>query len=95
MSRARSEPSRKECAVAYSTGATDLESTQVSERLSTPTVAVRYPYGQTEYWVTDRKFAEGDTLPCNGRAWLVKRVRTAAETGDKLLVELGEVDNAA
>jgi hypothetical protein len=76
-------------------GATDLKSTRVSELLASRTVAVRYPYGQTEYWVTDKKLAEGDTLTCNGRPWVVKRVRTAAETGDKVLVELGERDNAA
>jgi hypothetical protein len=70
-------------------------STRVRELLATRTVAVRYPHGETEYWFTDKEFVEGDTLSRNGQAWVVESVLTAAQTGDKFLIRLAEIESAA
>jgi hypothetical protein len=38
---------------------------QAQALLATRTVAVRLPSGESEYWLTDRVFSEGDTYTRN------------------------------
>jgi hypothetical protein len=46
-------------------------SEQVRDLLSTRTVAIRFPDGDTEYWLTDQLFSVGQTIASKGRDWAV------------------------
>jgi hypothetical protein len=49
-------------------------STRVRDPLSTRTVVIRFPGGNTEYWLTDQPFAPGDRLDRSDGDWLVAEV---------------------
>jgi hypothetical protein len=55
-------------------------STRVRDLLSTRTVVVRFPGGNTEYWLTDQVFAAGDPLRRSDGAWVVAEVLGADRT---------------
>lgn len=38
------------------------------------TVAIRFPDGDMEFWLTDQVFSAGQTIPSNGRDWFVHEV---------------------
>lgn len=46
-----------------------------AEQLRVPrTVAIRFPEGDTEFWLTDQVFSAGQTIPSKGRDWFVHEV---------------------
>jgi hypothetical protein len=55
-------------------------STRVSALLATRTVVVRFPGGNTEYWLTDQVFAIGDPLRRSDGEWIVADVLGADRT---------------
>ena len=55
-------------------------STRVEELLSTRTVVIRFPAGNTEYWLTDQIFAPGDPLRRSDGEWIVADVLGADRT---------------
>jgi hypothetical protein len=61
-------------------GASEAMSTRVSDLLSTRTVVVRFPGGNTEYWLTDRVFAVGDPLRRSDGEWIIANVLGAERT---------------
>lgn len=63
---------------------------QIRDALATRTVAVRLPDGDTQYWLTDQVFVEGDTLRRNGHAWVVADVLDHKRSGGYLTVKLRE-----
>lgn len=55
-------------------------STRVGDLLSTRTVVIRFPGGNTEYWLTGQVFAAGDTLRRSDGEWIVADVLGADRT---------------
>lgn len=55
-------------------------STRVRDLLATRTVVIRFPGGNTEYWLTDRIFAQGDRLSRSDGEWIVADVLGAERT---------------
>jgi len=53
---------------------------RVRDLLSTRTVVVRFPGGNTEYWLTDQVFAAGDPLHRSDGEWIVADVLGADRT---------------
>jgi hypothetical protein len=47
---------------------------QVRDLLSTRTVSIRFPDGDTEFWLTDQIFSARQTIASRGREWLVAEV---------------------
>ena len=58
--------------------------------LSTRTIAVRLPSGDTEYWLTDQIFSAGDAVRCQGRDWVVVEIFDLHRAGGHPTVTLGE-----
>ena len=56
--------------------------------MATRTVAVSFPDGEKEYWLTDQMFAIGETISRNGHEWTVAAVLDPAHTGSHLAVRL-------
>jgi hypothetical protein len=68
-------------------------SDHVKDLLATRTVVVRLPNGETEYWLTDQVFAEGDKHARNGQVWEVADVLPPSRNGGGYLtVRLCEND---
>jgi hypothetical protein len=63
----------------------------LNEVLSTRTVVISFPNGETQYWLTDQAFAAGDTLRRNGNAWVVTEIVEPARSGGYLKVLLREL----
>jgi hypothetical protein len=63
---------------------------QVRELGRMRTVSVRIPGGETQYWLTDQEFDEGDRLDRNGRTWIVFEVMPPNRSGTHLTVVLRE-----
>jgi hypothetical protein len=71
----------------------DAMSQQAQALLATRTVVVRFPNGETEYWLTDRVFVEGETYVRNGNVWEVADVLPPSRNGGNYLtVRLAEGD---
>jgi hypothetical protein len=73
-------------------GVHDAMNQQAQALLATRTVAVRSPNGETEYWLTDQVFAEGDTLTRNGHVLTVAEVVQPSRSGSHLTVRLTYAD---
>ena len=58
--------------------------------LSTRTVAIRLPSGDTEYWLTHQVFSVGDAVRCQGRDWIVVKSFDLFRADDHHTVTLGE-----
>ena len=65
-------------------------SERARDLLSTRTVAIRLPSGDTEYWLTDQSFSTGDAVRCQGRDWVVVESFDLHRAGDNHTVTLGE-----
>jgi hypothetical protein len=66
---------------------------QAQALLATRTVIVRLPNGDTEYWLTDHVFVEGDTYERYGNVWEVARVLPPNRNGGRYLtVQLAKRD---
>jgi hypothetical protein len=63
--------------------------------LATRTVAVYFPDGETEYWLTDRALSVGDTIERNGRRFSVSVAAGSREAGEERRVTLQESPPAA
>jgi hypothetical protein len=48
-----------------------------AELLAKRTVAIRFPDGDTQYWLTDRRFDSGERFEAKGRDWLIVDVAQA------------------
>jgi hypothetical protein len=59
---------------------------QLRELLSIRTVAVRFPDGDTEYWLTDQLFSVGQTITSRGREWAVVDVLVPGRDGNYSVV---------
>ena len=59
--------------------------------LATRTLALRFPEGDTQYWLTDRVFAVGETIERYGRTFVVSDVASTRETGREPRITLEEV----
>jgi hypothetical protein len=59
---------------------------QAQELLATHTVAVRLPNGESEYWLTDHVFAEGETFKRRGQLYEVAAVLPPARNGHHYFV---------
>jgi hypothetical protein len=68
---------------------------QVQEAPMTRTVSVRIPGGETQYWLTDQAFSEGDRLVRNDRAWVVSEVLPPSRSGGYLTIVLREDGRAS
>ena len=64
----------------------------VQTRLSLRTIVVRYPDGDTQYWLTEETFAAGDELRRNGHTWVVEAVLGPSRSGGYPTVTLREKD---
>jgi hypothetical protein len=54
---------------------------------------VRLPNGETEYWLTDQVFVEGETYARHGKVWEVAHVLPPSRNGGSYLtVRLAERD---
>jgi hypothetical protein len=53
----------------------------VHARLSLRTIVVRYPDGDTQYWLTEESFSPGDELRRNGHTWVVEDVLGPRSSG--------------
>jgi hypothetical protein len=73
----------------------DTVSENASEPLSTRTVVISFPDGQSQYWLTDIVFTVGDTIKRDARSWIVADVLTPARSGGYLKVRLHELEEAA
>ena len=67
-------------------------SEHVTEALSTRTVVISFPDGESQYWLTDQVFAVGDTVQRDFRKWIVADVLTPARSGGYLKIRLRELD---
>jgi hypothetical protein len=65
---------------------------QAQGLLATRTVIVRLPNGETEYWLTDHVFVEGDTYERHGNVWKVADVLPPSRSGTYLTVRLAKRD---
>jgi hypothetical protein len=68
-------------------------SENTSESLSTRTVVISFPNGQTQYWLTDQVFTVGDTIRRDARSWVVADVLTPARSGGYLKIRLHELED--
>ena len=59
---------------------------QAQTLLATRTVSVRFPSGETEYWLTDRGFAKGDAYTPHGDVWEVAEVLPRGRNGREYLI---------
>jgi hypothetical protein len=68
-------------------------STRVRDPLSTRTVVIRFPGGNTEYWLTDQAFAAGDRLERSDGEWFVAEVLGTDHTDayEAIIVRRAEV----
>jgi hypothetical protein len=66
----------------------------VTDQLSTRTVVICFPDGETQYWLTDQVFSPGDTLRRNGRAWFVSDVLDSLQTGSYAKIRLRDHDGS-
>jgi anti-anti-sigma factor len=57
---------------------------------SSRTVALHFPTGETEFWLTDQVFSRGDAIERDGRSWLVAEVTGDRQTGKQSRVSLHE-----
>ena len=64
----------------------------VQTRLSLRTIVVRYPDGDTQYWLTEETFSAGDELRRNGHTWVVEDVLGPSLSGGYPTVTLREKD---
>jgi hypothetical protein len=55
---------------------------------TTRTISVRVPGAETQYWLTDQVFAEGDRLVRNGHTWVVSEILPPSHTGSYLTIVL-------
>jgi hypothetical protein len=62
----------------------------VQERLSLRTIVVRYPDGDTQYWLTEEVFSVGDELKRNGHTWVVEDVLGPRRSGGYPTITLRE-----
>jgi hypothetical protein len=60
--------------------------------LSTRTVAVRFPDGDTEYWLTDQLFSVGQTITSRGREWAVVDVLVPGRDGYSVVVRVQGIE---
>ena len=67
---------------------------QVKDPLSTRTVVISFPDGQSQYWLTDQLFAAGDTIQRNGNAWVVADVLEPARSGGYLKIVLRDLNGS-
>lgn len=64
---------------------------QAQALLAARTVVVRLQNGESEYWLTDRVFSQGDTYTRNGDVWEVVDILPPSGDGhDYLIVRLKE-----
>lgn len=56
------------------------------------TVTVRFPNGETQYWLTDRDFSEGETVVASGSRWTVTEVTLPAFRETHLTVRVREAE---
>lgn len=54
--------------------------------LAMRTVAVRLPNGESEFWLTDRVFTEGERYTRHGKEWEVAEVLPPGLNGHEYLV---------
>jgi hypothetical protein len=74
-------------------GVYDAMNQQAQALLATRTVVVRLPNGDTEYWLTDHVFIEGDKYERHGNVWEVADVLPPSRNGGSYLtVRLAERD---
>ena len=66
----------------------------VNDVLATRTVIVRFPDGNTQYWLTDRVFTPGEKLYLD-RDWRVSDVLAPSETNGYTAVTVQSSDEAA
>jgi hypothetical protein len=59
---------------------------QAQALLATRTVAVRLPSGESEYWLTDRVFNQGDTYTRHGKKWEIAEVMPPGRNGHHYVV---------
>ena len=52
---------------------------RVTEPLANRTVAVRFPNGDIEYWLTDQSFSIGQSIRCRNQDWIIDDPRDASE----------------
>jgi hypothetical protein len=64
----------------------------VQERLALRTIVVRYPDGDTQYWLTEEIFSPGDELRRNGHTWVVDDVLGPRRSGGYPTVTLRKRD---
>jgi hypothetical protein len=64
----------------------------VQARRSLRTIVVRYPDGDTQYWLTEETFSAGDELRRNGHTWVVDDVLGPRRSGGYPTVTLREKD---
>ncbi|MBA2740939.1 MAG: hypothetical protein H0U46_02895 [Actinobacteria bacterium] len=57
------------------------------------TVIVRFPDGQTQYWLTDKAFSEGDAITQNGGSWIVSEVLDSGRIDTHTTVTLRLADS--
>jgi hypothetical protein len=59
--------------------------------LATRTVALRFPEGETQYWLTDKVFSVGETIQRDGRIYVVREVASTRETGREPRITLEDL----
>jgi hypothetical protein len=69
----------------------DVMSERANEVLSTRTVVMSFPDGESQYWLTDQVFSVGDTIRRDARSWIVADVLTPARSGGYLKIRLHEL----
>lgn len=67
----------------------------VKDLLATRTVVIRFPGGESQYWLTDQSFRPGETLFFLNREWLISEVLGPAKTASYTRVTVRPPDNAA
>ena len=52
------------------------------------TLSLRFPEGDTEFWLTEQAFAVGDTLIHNARVWMVTGLGDFNKAGKEMTIML-------
>ena len=56
--------------------------------MSPRTLAILFPDGQTQFWLTKRVFAIGDKLNRDGKTWIVTSLGNFGRNGKALAITL-------
>jgi hypothetical protein len=64
---------------------------QQTEEMGIRTVLVRFPDGETQYWLTDRQFTAGTNVSDGGDEWIVTEVVSLPDGSIKIALRDAEL----